>query len=62
MEAGRAKTPGGGPGENGSQRGSAGCCGAKYSRRAIAAPGGEKSRIGRRRAGGPGPWAAQAAL
>jgi len=44
MEAGRAKTPGGGPGENGSQRGSAGCCGAKYSRRAIAAPGGEKSR------------------
>ncbi len=26
MAAGRAKTPGGGPGKNGSRRGSAGCC------------------------------------
>jgi hypothetical protein len=42
--AGRAKTPSDVPGENGSRRGSAGCCGAKCTRLAAAAPGGGKSR------------------
>jgi len=42
--AGRAKTPGGVPGENGSRRGSAGGSGAKCTRRAATAPGGGKSR------------------
>ncbi len=42
--AGRAKTPDGVPGENGSRRSFAGCCGAKCSRRAAEAPGGGKSR------------------
>jgi hypothetical protein len=41
---GRAKTSGGMPGENGSPRGSAGCCGAKCTRQAAAAPGRGKSR------------------
>jgi hypothetical protein len=40
----RAKTPGGVPGENGSRRRSAGCSGAKCTRRAAAVPGGGKSR------------------
>ncbi len=42
--AGRAKTPGGVPGENGSRRGSVGSSGAKCTRRAATAPGGGKSR------------------
>jgi hypothetical protein len=41
---GRAKTPGGVPGENGSRCGSAGRCGAKHTLRAATAPGGGKSR------------------
>jgi hypothetical protein len=41
--AGRAKTPGGVPGENGSWRGSAGSSGAKCTQRAATAPGGGKS-------------------
>jgi len=63
--AGRAKTPVGVPGENGSRRGSAGCCGAKCTRQAAAAPGGGKSRkrtAAGGQAAGPGPWAARAAL
>ncbi len=51
--AGRAKTLGSEPRENGSQRGSAGCCGAKCTRRAAAAPGSGKSR--KRTAGGGRP-------
>jgi hypothetical protein len=52
--AGRAKTPGGVPGENGSRRGSAGSSGAKCTRRAATAPGGGKSRK-RTAAGGRAP-------
>jgi hypothetical protein len=55
MGAGHAKTPGGRPGENGSQRGSAGCCGAKCTWRAFAAPGGGNPGSGLRRAGRPDP-------
>ncbi len=51
---GRAKTPGGMPGENGSRRGSAGCCGAKRTLRAAAEileadGGGQASDPGQRR-------------
>jgi hypothetical protein len=55
--AGPAKTPGGWPGENGSWRGSAGCCGAKCTLRAAAASDGGKipeDDSGRRAAPDPG--------
>ncbi len=54
MAAGRGKIPGAVPGENGSRRGSAGCCGAKCARRAAPAPGGGKSR--KRAVAGGRPW------
>ncbi len=41
------KTPDGWPGENGSRRGSAGCCGTKCTLRAAAAPGGGTAAGGR---------------
>ncbi len=56
MAAGRAKTPGGWPGENGSQRSSASCWGAKCTWRAAAALVGVNPGSRRRRAGAPDPW------
>jgi hypothetical protein len=53
------KTPGGVPGENSSRRGSAGCCGAKCTQHAAAAPGGGKSR--KRMAAGGRPRALESA-
>jgi hypothetical protein len=50
--AGRAKTPGGWPGENGSRRGSAGCCGVKCTWRPLA---GENPGSGRWRQAAPDP-------
>ncbi len=47
--AGRAKTPGGVPGENGSRRGSAGSSGVRCTQRAATAPGGGNPGQHRRR-------------
>ncbi len=55
MVAGRAKTPVGWPGENGSRRGSLGCGGAKCTLRATRRPAGENPGSRRRWAGGPNP-------